>query len=227
MFIKICGITNEEDALLAVALGADALGFIFAPSPRMVSVNVARDIIKRLPSEILTIGVFVNEDPDELVRIVHSVGLGGAQLHGNESVETVLSLRLRLNYLIKALPADGMSIRSFFRYPVDALLVDSAQPGSGKAFDWSIIEAEHMPKRIILAGGLNSENVREAITTVRPYGVDVSSGVESAPGKKDPVALRAFISNAKSAFVTLDRDPLGDSISATSSSPIFNWEEHL
>lgn len=227
MFVKICGITNEEDALLSVALGADALGFVFAPSKRQVTPSLVRDITKRLPPEIMTIGVFVNEHPDRVVQIVHESGLDGAQLHGSEGPVTCKAVRSKLNYVIKGISTDGMSVQHYLDYPVDALLVDSVQPGSGAAFDWSLLDASHLSKSIILAGGLTPSNVIKAIETVKPFGVDVSSGVESQAGRKDPVALKAFISNAKFALARLEDRKLSHIMEIERKPGIFNWAEDL
>ena len=223
MFVKICGITNEEDALLSVALGADALGFILAPSRRRVTPSQVADIVKRLPSEVATFGVFVDEDPEIVAHLVDEIGLTGAQLHGSEGIRTLEAMRPRVRFLIKAVSADGMSIAPYLDYPVDALLLDSEQPGSGLAFDWSLIDAPRLRRRIILAGGLRPGNVAEAIATVKPWGVDVSSGVEASPGRKDPVALRTFISNARFAFERLGED----AASGGGRGEAYNWEENL
>ncbi|MDA8103587.1 MAG: phosphoribosylanthranilate isomerase [Nitrospiraceae bacterium] len=223
MFIKICGITNEADALLSVALGADALGFVMAPSRRRVTPSQVADIVKRLPSEVATFGVFVDEDPEIVAHLVDEIGLTGAQLHGSEGIRTLEAMRQRVRFLIKAVSADGMSIAPYLGYPVDALLLDSEQPGSGLAFDWSLIDAPRLRKRIILAGGLRPDNVAEAIATVKPWGVDVSSGVEASAGRKDPVALRSFISNARAAFERLG----AEAASGGGRGEAYNWEENL
>ena len=227
MFVKICGITNEQDALLSVALGADALGFILAPSRRRMTPSAVADIVKRLPPEIVTFGVFVNEDADIVARIVNETGLVGAQLHGSEGPQTCRSVRAKVRQVIKAVVGDAPSIFGYLDYPVDALLVDSEQPGSGRAFDWSALDASHLNKKIILAGGLNPDNVAEAIRTVKPYGVDVSSGVEASIGRKDPVALRAFIANARKAFLDLESETDLEAAQAAARPDAFNWEEHL
>ncbi len=200
MFVKICGITSEEDALLAVALGADAVGFVFAPSSRQVAVDRVRDIVRRLPPEILTVGVFRNELPNRVVEIIQRTGLKAAQLHGDETAEQTREVRSRVNVVIKAFAAGHPGLSRLDSYGADAVLVDSTTPGSGKVFDWRL--AEDVPlsgHRVILAGGLHAGNVVEAITKVEPWGVDVSSGVEREPGVKDPVKLREFISAARSA----------------------------
>jgi phosphoribosylanthranilate isomerase len=204
LFIKICGITSEADALLSVSFGADAIGFIFAPSVRQVSVHTAGDIAKRLPPEILTVGVFRDEAPQRVVEMVNQAGLGAAQLHGHESAQETQWIRARLPMVIKAFPAGDRTISRFEEFGADYLLVDGENPGSGKVFDWRLAEGVVDPTRLIVCGGLRPDNVSEAIAHLRPAGVDVDSGVESAPGRKDPMLLRDFIVNARA---TEPRDP--------------------
>src|SRR6516225_5054872 len=172
VFVKICGITSEEDALLAVAMGADALGFVFAPSPRQVSPSIVSDIVKRLPPEILTIGVFRDESPE---RVADSV-----------------------RFVIKGFRAGSAAVREATSFRADCILIDAPSPGSGELFDWSLAAEVPDGVRIMLAGGLTPENVADAVASVQPWAVDVSTGVEAAPGRKDAVRLRAFIANAKS-----------------------------
>lgn len=199
MFIKICGTTTEEDALLAVAMGADAVGFIFAPSPRQIAPSVARDIIRRLPPEIVTVGVFRNESPERVVEIVNGIGLKGAQLHGVESPEQTKWVRRRIPMVIKAFSAGDRGLRDALEYKADVVLLDAPSPGSGQVFDWRLAEGVPDGVRLLLAGGLNEVNVAEAIAKVHPWGVDVASGVESEPGHKDARKLRAFIAAARAA----------------------------
>jgi phosphoribosylanthranilate isomerase len=199
VFVKICGITSEEDALLAVAMGADAVGFVFAPSTRQVAMGRAADIVKRLPPEIMTVGVFRDEAPERVVDVVHSAGLAAAQLHGHESAESSRYIRERVRVVIKAFPGGDPELANVASYGADVVLLDSASPGSGRVFDWSLAEGAPSGHRILLAGGLNAENVGEAIERVRPWGVDVSTGVEAHPGVKDPRALRTFINAARTA----------------------------
>jgi phosphoribosylanthranilate isomerase len=199
MFVKICGTTSEEDALLAVAMGADAVGFIFAPSTRRIAPDRARDIVRRLPPEILTIGVFRDEAPERVVDIVNAVGLRGAQLHGHETVEQATFVRLRVPFLIQAFAAGDPAVERAAEYRADAVMIDSPTPGSGRVFDWSLTEGVPHGTRLILAGGLTVENVAGAIEQVRPWGVDCATGVEAEPGRKDPRKVRAFVANAKAA----------------------------
>jgi phosphoribosylanthranilate isomerase len=208
-FIKICGITTEADALLAIGLGADAVGLIFAPSKRQVSQATASDIVRRLPPEALTIGVFRNEAPRRVVEIANSLGLGGVQLHGHESPADVSYVGERVPLLIKAFPATDPQIHSFADYGADLLLVDGPNPGSGEVFDWRLAEGVSSASRLVISGGLTAENVHRAIDQLRPFGVDVASGVEMAPGVKDPRKMKAFI-NAVRQGDELEGEDLGN-----------------
>jgi phosphoribosylanthranilate isomerase len=209
IFVKICGITSEADALLCVSLGADAVGFIFAPSPRQVSVQTAGDIAKRLPPEILTVGIFRDEAPQRVVEQIHQAGLGAAQLHGHESSQETKWIRARLPKVIKGFPAGARTISRFTEFGADYLLIDGKNPGSGEVFDWRLAEGVADSSRLIVAGGLRPDNVAQAVTHLHPYGVDVDSGVESAPGRKDPLKVRDFIVAARAAQVeAASRDPL-------------------
>lgn len=201
MWVKICGTTSEEDALLSVAMGADALGFIFAPSPRQISPTLARDIVRRIPPEILSIGVFRNEAPERVVEIVHTTGMKGAQLHGHETAEQTEWVRARVPLVIKAFPAGQPEVRNAKAYGADLVLLDAASPGSGQVFDWKLADAAPNGTRVVLAGGLHAGNVADAIAQVRPWGVDAVTGVEAEPGRKDPRKLRSFIAAAKQAAV--------------------------
>jgi phosphoribosylanthranilate isomerase len=198
MFVKICGITNEEDGLLAVAMGADAIGFMFAPSTRQIAPTRARDIARRLPPETLTLGVFKDQAPEQVVEIVGRAGLGGAQLSGHERAEDARWIRERVPFLVQAFTAGSAALDHADEYGADALMIDGPKPGSGQVFDWSLAEGAPAGHRLILAGGLTPENVAGAIEVVRPWGVDVSTGVESAPGRKDPRKVRAFVQAARS-----------------------------
>jgi len=199
MFVKICGITTEDDALLAVAMGADAVGFIFAPSPRQVTPHTVYDITRRLPPEILTVGVFRDEVPSRVIDLAERAGVKAVQLHGHETPEQAREVAQRFPRVIKAFAAGSTHVRTARQYPGDIVLVDSAQPGSGEVFDWGLVDEVPEGLRIILAGGLTPDNVGIAVAKVRPWGVDVSTGVEASPGRKDPRKVRAFIEAARAA----------------------------
>lgn len=196
MFVKICGTTSEADALLAVAMGADAVGFIFAPSPRQVSPGLVSDIVKRLPPEVMTVGVFRDEAPARVVEIVNGVGLRAAQLHGHETADQARWVRQRVPFLIQVFPAGAPAVARASDYAADVVMLDAPQPGSGQIFDWELAEVPD-GQRLMLAGGLHALNVAEAISRVHPWGVDVVTGVERSPGMKDPVRVRAFVAAAK------------------------------
>ena len=197
-FLKICGITSEADALIAVGLGVDAIGMIFAPSPRQVSVSTAGDIVRRLPAESLSIGVFRDEAPLRVVEIANQLGLGGVQLHGHETAEQVRYVAERVPLVIKALPATSPLIAGFSEIGADLLLVDGPNPGSGELFDWRLAEGVENAETLIVSGGLTPENVGMAIEHFHPFGVDVASGVEMAPGVKDPLKMKAFVDAVRS-----------------------------
>ena len=199
MFVKVCGTTSEEDALLAVAMGADAVGFIFAPSPRRVSAQTVAYVVKRLPPEVLTVGVFRDEAPTRVVEIVNRAGLGAAQLHGHETPAQARWVRERVPLLIQAFAAADSAITHAADYGADVVMIDSPSPGSGLVFDWRLADGVPDGMRLLLAGGLTPDNVGEAIARVRPWGVDVATGVEAAPGRKDARKVRAFVAAAKAA----------------------------
>jgi phosphoribosylanthranilate isomerase len=199
MFVKICGITSEEDALLAVAMGADAVGFVFAPSPRQMSPSAVSAILRRLPPEVLTVGLFRDERAQRVVEIINRTGLRAAQLHGHESREDCDYVSVRVPLVIKAFAAGDSRLRRADEYGASIILLDAPSPGSGKVFDWRLAEGAPRGRRLVLAGGLDATNVAEAIRTVHPWGVDVSTGVESSPGKKDPTRIRAFVQAARAA----------------------------
>jgi phosphoribosylanthranilate isomerase len=210
-WIKVCGTTNLPDAQMSVSSGADALGFIFAPSPRRIGVALASEIVAALPNEVERIGVFVNQSPERVAEIAVQVGLTGVQLHGDEPPEQLPEFRgaVGSRRIIKALQARELlnasrdMVAKYLRScdSIDAVLLDSGSPsqrgGTGDVFSWeealplaaSIQEA--FP--LIIAGGLNSRNADEAVQLFHPWGLDVVSGVERAPGKKDGIKLRDFI----------------------------------
>jgi len=199
MFVKICGITSEDDALLAVAMGADALGFVFAPSSRQVPVQRVYDITRRLPPEVMTVGVFRDEHPKRVIEIVHRSGVKGAQLHGNESVAAVAAVAKGIGFVVKAYAAGSGEIATSHALATDTIMIDGSTPGSGHLFDWSLVGEIPEGMRMILAGGLDPDNVTDAVRTVNPWGVDVSTGVERAPGKKDALKIKRFIERARAA----------------------------
>jgi len=210
-WVKICGTTNLEDALVAVEAAADAVGFVFyEKSPRNISVEAAREIVGKLPAGVEKIGVFVNELPERVSAIVDAVGLTAVQFHGDEHQNPAMYAVERKTFL--CIPAEwvamtwlkkGKAFGSFMVFPknLQAIMLDSStsgqRGGTGKPFNWREARAwvslisQHHP--IVVAGGLNSENVSEAIEILRPWGVDVASGVEARPGKKDPEKVRAFV----------------------------------
>ncbi|HWE70136.1 MAG TPA: phosphoribosylanthranilate isomerase [Acidimicrobiales bacterium] len=199
VFVKICGITTEADALLAVGMGANSVGFVFAPSPRQMRPGEVADIVKRLPHETWTVGVFRDESPKRVIEIVNQIGLHAAQLHGVESIEDTRWISQRVGATIKAFPAGHRNIGRFEEYGAQFLLIDGTNPGSGELFDWRLAEGVVDPDRLMVSGGLDSTNVGRAIAHLRPWGVDVSSGVESSPGVKDPGRLRDFIAAVRQA----------------------------
>ena len=194
--IKICGITNLTDALNAVDTGADALGFNFyLPSPRYIAPAKAREIIDQLPPNVLKVGVFVNEP--SLISIANDAGINALQLHGDESPE--YCSKLKGWFVVKTLPVDDkFDPKKWREYQVDAIMLDAKHPnlrgGTGQVIDWTLARSvQDMGAKVVLAGGLSSENVREAITAVSPYAVDACSALESGPGRKDQKKVSAFI----------------------------------
>ena len=200
--VKICGITNANDALTAVESGADALGFMFyEPSPRHVSIRQASEIIRELPPYILRVGVFVDAAEDTVTRAIGDCGLTLLQFHGRETPEYCTQFGLMSMKAFRV--RDAESLKALPNYPTDAWLLDAFVAdklgGTGERFNWELaIEAKKLGRPIFLAGGLTPGNVAEAVKTVQPFAVDVSSGVEASPGKKDPAKVRDFISAAKS-----------------------------
>jgi phosphoribosylanthranilate isomerase len=208
LFVKICGITSVEDAQLAVDAGADAVGFVFfAMSPRKTTVERASRIVRVLPTTVRRVGVFVNETPEAMSRAAEEVGLDLLQLHGDEPAEALAGLA---RPVIKAVRVGrGFAQDEALRFAEKAagLLVDTRLPGetqlpggTGVPFDWTLVKglAERVPF-LMLAGGLSPQNVAEAIRAVRPHAVDVSSGVEALPGRKDAEKVRAFVRAAREA----------------------------
>jgi phosphoribosylanthranilate isomerase len=198
--VKICGITRPEDAFFAVDEGVDALGFMFyKESPRYIDPETAKGIILALPPFVKVVGVFVNEDPERIVSIVHSCSIDLIQLHGDETPEFCNSLP---GQKIKAIRVkDHESLKAMQGFRVSAFLLDTYRPekrgGTGEAFDWRLAVRAKRYGRLVLAGGLNPQNVAKAIEFVKPYGVDVSTGVEISPGRKDRMLIRNFLSEVR------------------------------
>jgi phosphoribosylanthranilate isomerase len=195
--VKICGITRIEDAEAAVSLGADAIGFVFwRQSPRAVGVERAAAITRALPPLVTVVGVFVNQSPDEVGRVTLGVGLDAVQLHGQERAEDYVG---RARRIIKAVPVGSKRPPDLALGlpPEVTILLDAHDPvrlgGTGTTIDWSVAARMARARRVILSGGLHPNNVRDAILAVRPYAVDVSSGVEVEPGRKDAEKMRALI----------------------------------
>ncbi|WKZ23492.1 MAG: phosphoribosylanthranilate isomerase [Candidatus Brocadiaceae baterium WH-1] len=200
MRVKICGITNSEDARNAVELSADALGFVFAKSPRRITKEQVRDIVKWLPPFITPVGVFVDEQVNTLKEICEFCNIHTVQLHGNEPPSYLKELNGFI--IIKAFRIkDEDDLKPMAVYKSHAFLLDSyvkgAMGGTGVSFNWDIAKQARKYGTIILSGGLTPENVKEAIHRAKPYAIDVSSGVESSPGRKDRALIKRFIKNAK------------------------------
>jgi len=202
MFIKICGITNVEDAQNAVSFGADALGFVFAESPRRIEPKKAKEIIAGIKGKTLCVGVFVNRPREKVEETAKYCGLDAVQLHGDES--PAYCSNIKVDRVIKAFRIkDDASLKlikgynTAFAYLLDTFSKE-AYGGTGGSFDWNIaVKAKTLGKPVILSGGLNLANIREAIKVVKPYGVDISSSIESEPGKKDMRLMKQIIEEIK------------------------------
>jgi phosphoribosylanthranilate isomerase len=200
--VKICGITNAEDARVAADAGADAVGLVFAESPRRVGVEEACRISMALPENIIRVGVFVDEEPAEILRISREVGLDLAQLHGDEAPEDVTAVRRGGVKVMKALRVrDAVSLEALDEYEVDLFLLDAhserARGGTGQRFDWEVAKSYTGRDNIVVSGGLGPENVREAVEFFDPYGVDASSSLEDEPGRKNGERVRRFVLAAR------------------------------
>lgn len=203
VIVKICGLTNEADALAAAHAGADALGFVFyESSPRRVSIEQAGEIVRRLPAPVVKVGVFVNAPEELVLRAISECGLNLLQFHGDEPPEYCSQFGIMSMKAFRI--RDAASLEAVALYPTDAWLLDAYSPdvvgGTGATFNWELARTvQGRGRPIFLAGGLTAENVAAAIRQVQPYGVDVSSGVEASPGKKDHQRVEAFIRAAKGA----------------------------
>lgn len=202
VMVKVCGITNVVDGRGAAEAGADAVGFLFARSPRRIDPATARGISAELPPNVRKVGVFVNEEPGEVLRIAREVGLDMAQLHGDETPEEVAEIRAGGLAVMKALRVrNADDLAGVEGLGADLYLLDAhggkTRGGTGKTFDWPVAKSLRGRGNIVVSGGLTPENVREAIEFFGPYGVDASSSLEDAPGKKNDDAVRRFIVAAK------------------------------
>ncbi len=200
--IKVCGITNPGDARVAAEAGADAVGLVFAESPRRVGVEEAREISIVLPGNVLKVGVFVDAAPEEVLRIAREVGLDLAQLHGDEAPDTVTAVRDGGVRVMKALRVrDAASLEALDGYEADLFLLDAysekARGGTGERFDWGLAKSLRGRGNIVVSGGLGPENVREAVELFEPYGVDASSSLEDEPGRKNGERVRRFVLAAR------------------------------
>ncbi len=195
--IKICGITNPDDAIMAAELGVDAVGFIFTTSKREINPKIAREIIEKLPPFITTVGVFKNETQKYLNQIADYTNIDIVQLHGNETPDYCNRIKKKVikRFLINDNNKKTDLVSLMNKYSVSAYLLDPGE-GSGKKFDWNLAINIDLP--LIIAGGLTPKNVKEVINLLAPYGVDVSSGVEKSPGIKDIKKIRRFIEEVRS-----------------------------
>ena len=200
VFVKICGITRAADAAVAAGAGADAIGMLFAPSRRLVTVDEARAIVAEVPASVLKVGVFRDHLAREVLDIAGEVGLDVAQLHGAETPATSHAVHAEVPVLFRAMAAGDPQLQEIDDHGADAVLLDAPTPGGGVPFDWSLVGDLTTRHRVILAGGLRPDTVAGAIAQVRPWGVDVASGVETEPGRKDPDAVRRFVAEARRAF---------------------------
>ena len=222
MFVKICGTTSEDDALLSVALGADAVGFVFAPSPRQIAPRLAADIVKRLPAHIISVGVFRDEAPKRVLAVAQMAGLRAVQLHGHEPPRDSEWLSTRVPMVIQAFPAGDARVRRAGEYRADAILLDAPSPGSAQVFDWALAAEVPPGHKVMIAGGLDASNVAAAIARTHPWGVDVASGVERQPGHKDPIKLREFIQAARHAAADLEDTFVAD---PEGGPDLYDWQE--
>ena len=199
IFTKVCGITNSKDALASVSSGASALGFIFYPgSERFIEPKIAKEIIEKLPKKVFKVGVFVNQKKQEVVDLIDELALDAIQLHGDESPKYIINFKC---FVIKAIRIkSSQSIRNLNKYNADAFLFDTYSEhqfgGTGKVFQWELLNGLS-DLRIILSGGLNINNISDALKTINPNGIDVNSGIELFPGKKDKQKINNFFKKLK------------------------------
>jgi len=209
LFVKICGVTNVEDARFALECGADAIGLNFYErSPRFITMERAQEIVSKLPEHKSKIGVFVNASRKRILEVIKTVNLSAVQLVGQHGPDDLVNFESSVIKVFRVYP--GFDVEVLRNYIIDAFLLDTYQDetygGTGKTFDWNVaIKAKEYGK-VILSGGLNPENIEDAVKYVQPYGVDVSSGVELRPGRKDPKKIRDFIARARSVPLYYNED---------------------
>ncbi len=199
MFVKICGITHPDDARIAVAAGADAVGLNFVPtSRRCIDLAAARVIVDAVPDHVMTVGIFHEHGLDEILQILAVLDLKAAQLHGDHAPGVNAAIRANVQTLITVVVA-GRAMSGPLE-PDDVVMVDAPNPGQGVPFDWGLVGDLVTTHKILLAGGLRPDNVSDAIRRVRPWGVDVATGVEAPDGRKDPNTLARFVAAARTAL---------------------------
>ena len=200
VFVKICGITRPADAIAAVDAGADAIGLNFVPTSRRgIDVEVARAILAVVPGHVMSVGIFRGHPAGEILEVTGALGLDAAQLHGDEPPEVTAVVAAAVETVIKVVAAGSPSVRSIDEHAADIVLLDAPVPGGGVPFEWGIVGDLVTKHKIVLAGGLRPDNVAEAVRRVRPWGVDVASGVEAEPARKDPDAVARFVAEARAA----------------------------
>ena len=200
VFVKICGITCPADAIAAVEAGADAIGLNFVPaSRRCIDIEVARAVLAVVPDHVMTVGIFRDHLANEILEITGALGLEAAQLHGDEPPAFTAVVAAGVKTVIKAVAAEGPSVRSIDEHAAEIVMLDAPIPGGGVPFEWGLVGDVVTKHKILLAGGLRPDNVAEAVRRVRPLGVDVASGVEAEPGQKDTDAVARFVAEARAA----------------------------
>ena len=200
MFVKICGVTRPEDAKAAVDATADAIGLNFvATSRRCVDLETAAAILAVVPEHVMTVGIFQGSRAHDILEITSALALDAAQLHGDEGPAFTGMVAAGVKTVIKAVTAESAAARTVDGHGADIVMLDAIIPGGGVPFEWSIVGDLVAKHRILLAGGLRPDNVAEAIRTVRPWGVDVASGVETEPRRKDSAAIARFVAEARAA----------------------------
>jgi phosphoribosylanthranilate isomerase len=199
VFVKVCGITRPSDASVAAAAGADAIGLDFvSTSARCIDLVTARRVLAETPDDVMTVGVFRDHRAAEVLEIVDALGLAAAQLHGDEPPDVTAAVGAGVGTVIKVVVPGRRSFETVAEQPADIVMFDAESSGGGVPFDWDLIGDFATSRPVLLAGGLRPDNVREAIRRVRPWGVDVASGVEHSPGRKDRDAIVRFIAEARS-----------------------------